>query len=86
MHTTSDRNAVWGDHIEFHTLFIHLGQVCRAWNGERKGAGRLPIAPSSGQRFARFPYLRFLLEGSYRGPDLVVGRQRDGDAGVLLEA
>jgi hypothetical protein len=86
MHTTSDRNAVWRDHIEFHAMFIHLSQVCRCWNGERKGAGRLPVALRSGQRFANLAYLRFLLEGSYLGPNLVVGRQRDGGACVLLEA
>lgn len=86
MNPTRDRNAVWRNDIEFHTMFIHLDQVGWGGNGERKGAWGLPIAPRSGQRFACLSYLRFLREGPYIGPDLVVGRQRDGGAYVLLQA
>ena len=84
MDATSHRNAVWRDHREFHAMFIHLGQLRWGGNGEGKRAWGLPIALGPGQLFALLSHLWFLVEGSYRGSDLIVGRKREGGGMVLL--
>jgi hypothetical protein len=80
MDATGHRNAVWHDHREFHAMFIHLGQLRWGGNGEGKRAWGLPIALGPGQLFALLSHLWFLVEGSYRGSDLIVGRKREGGA------
>src|SRR3989454_2131179 len=62
MNATGDRNPIWGDDVEFHAVFIDLGQLCRRRNGEGKGAGRLSIAPRASHLFARSEHLRFLFQ------------------------
>src|SRR6266566_9486195 len=62
MNLTRDRNPIWGDHIEFHAVFIDLSQLRGGGNGEGKGAGRLPIAKRSRNLFAHSAHLGLLFE------------------------
>ena len=84
MYPTGHRNPVWRDDIQFHAVFVHLGELRGGRNGERKGARGLPIAKRSGHVFACSASLRFLLEELHVATHLLVGRQGDGGSGVLV--
>jgi hypothetical protein len=84
MNATGHSNAVWGDHVKLHAMLIHLGQLRWSWDGERKGAWRLPLSSGSTSLAARRAHLGLLFEGLYIGTNLIVGRQCDGSSCVLL--
>src|SRR5258708_40236151 len=84
MNATGDRNAVWGNDIEFHAMLIHLGQLRWSWHGECKGAGGLPFSLGATLLSACRAHLGLLFKGLDIGTNLIVGRQRDGGSRVLL--
>jgi hypothetical protein len=83
MNAAGNWDAIFADHVEFHTVLIHLGQLGWSRNGKGKREGRLPFSPNASLLTALLSHPGLLLERLDVPPDLIVAWEGEGHAGIL---
>ena len=83
MNTAGNWDAIFRDHVKFHTVLIDLGQLGWSRNGKGKREGRLPFSPNASLLTTLLSHLGLLLERLDVPPDLIVAWQGEGHAGIL---
>jgi hypothetical protein len=82
MDATGNRNAIFGDDIQFHEMLIDLGQLGWGRNRESKRKRRLPGTWRVFLLAACPLHSRLLFEGKHTIPYLTVGRKRKSGASL----
>jgi hypothetical protein len=83
MHAAGNGDTIFGDHVEVHTVLIHLDQLGWSRNGTGKREGRLPFSLNASLLTALLSHLGLLLERLDVAPDLIVAWEGEGHASIL---